>query len=175
MLKVSLTELFGEEEAKFAEKMLAENRDNVKREVLSAIAAHKKVFEAKQPTEQEAAKLEAEELGQKLSTQRYHRVKCPACGCTATVQGRLFGKEHVTHEENGEIVVRQSVIPTDLSCPACGLKLTSYAQLETAGLGDHYTRKTTYSPEEYYGLINLDDIDSYLEEGGGDLREYDNE
>jgi hypothetical protein len=175
VLKVSLTDLFGEQEAKLAEEMLAENRDNIKREVLSAIAAHKRVFDAKQPAEQEAAKLEAEELGQTLSTQRHHRVKCPACGCTATVQGRLFGKEHVTHEENGDIIVRQAVIPTDFSCIACGLKLLSYAQLETAGLGDHYTRKTTYSPEEYYGLINPDDIDEYLEERAGDLREYDNE
>jgi DNA-directed RNA polymerase subunit M/transcription elongation factor TFIIS len=175
VLKVSLTDLFGEQEAKFAEDMLAENRDNVKREVLSAIATHKRGFEAKQPAEQETAKLQAEELGQTLSTQHHHRVKCPACGCIATVQGRLFGKEHVTHEENGDIIVRQSVIPTDFSCPACGLKLSSYAQLETAGLGDHYTRKTTYSPEEYYGLINPDDIDEYLEERTGDLREYDNE
>lgn len=175
VLQVSLTDLFGAQEAKLAEEMLAENRDNVKKEVLNTIAAHKKVFEAKQPAEQETGKLEAEELGQTLSTKRHHRVKCPACGCTATVQGHLFGKEHVTHEEDGDIIVRQAVIPNDFSCPACGLKLVSYAQLETAGLGDHYTRKTTYTPEEYYGLINPDDIDEYVEARAEDLREYDNE
>jgi hypothetical protein len=179
VLDESLEDLFGEEEAKFAEEMLAENRENVKKEVLSAIATHKKVFEAKQPHEQEAAKLEAEALGQELSTQRHHRVICPACGCTATIQGRPFGKEHVTHEENGDIVVRQAVSPTEFSCSACGLKLATYAQLETAGLGDSYTRKTTYSAVEYYGLIDPDDFDSYLAEylasQAGDLREYDNE
>lgn len=175
VLDESLEDLFGEEEAKFAKEILAENRDNVKKEVLSAIAVHKRVFEAKHPDEQEAAKLEAEELGQKLSTLRHHRVKCPACSCTATVQGRPFGKEHVTHEERGEIVVRQAVSPTEFSCPACGLKLTTYAQLETAGLGDHYTRKTTYSAEEYYGLIDPDDLDLYLESQARDFREYDNE
>jgi hypothetical protein len=175
VLEESLEDLFGAQEAKFAEEMLAENRDNVKKEVLSAIAAHKRVFEAKQPDEQEAAKLEAEELGQKLSTQRHHRVTCPACGCTATVQGRPFGKEHVTHEESGEIVVRQAVSPTEFSCHTCGLTLATYAQLETAGLGDHYTRMTTYSAEEYYGLINPDDLESYLESQVGDFREYDNE
>ena len=92
VLEESLEDLFGEQEAKFAEEMLAENRDNIKKEVLSAIAAHKKVFEAKQPDEQEAAKVEAEELGQELSTQRHHRVTCPACGCIATVQGRPLGR-----------------------------------------------------------------------------------
>jgi len=175
VLEESLENLFGEQEAKFAEEILAENRDKVKKEVLSAIAAHKKVFAAKQPDEQETAKLEADELGQELSTQRHHRVTCPACGCTGTVQGRPFGKEHVAHEEDGEIIVRQAVSPTEFSCSACGLKLASYAQLETAGLGDHYTRKTTYSAEEYYGLIDPDDLASYLESQAGDFMEYDNE
>ncbi len=175
VLGESLESLFGERETKFAEEMLAENRDNIKKEVLSVIAAHKKVFEAKQPEEQEAAKAEAEELGLELSTQRHHRVTCPACDCTATVEGRPFGKEHVTHEESGEIVVRQAVSPTDFSCSACGLKLVTYAQLETAGLGDHYTRKIEYSPEEYYGLIDPDDAASYLASQAGELMEYDNE
>lgn len=175
VLEESLENLFGEREAKFAEEILAENRDNVKKEVFGAIAAHKKVFEAKQPEEQETAKLEAEELGQELSTQRHHRVTCPACGCTGTIQGRPFGKEHVAHEESGEITVRQAVSPTEFSCSACGLKLASYAQLETAGLGDLYTRTSTYSAEEYYGLIDPDDIDEYLESQAGDFMEYDNE
>jgi hypothetical protein len=175
VLGESLENLFGEREAEFAEAMLAENRDNVKKEVLTAIAAHKKVFEVKKPEEQSAAKAEAEELGLELSTQRHHRVICPACGCTATVQGRSFGKEHVTNEESGEIVVRQAVSPTEFSCSACGLKFTTYAQLETAGLGDHYTRKVEYSPEEYYGLIDPEDAASYLASQGGEFMEYDNE
>ena len=175
VLGESLRDLFGEEEAMFAEEMLAENRANVKKEVLGAIAANKRVFEAKQPDERLAAKVKAEELGQELSTQRHHRVTCPACGCTATVQGRAFGKEHVTHEESGQIVVKQAVSPTEFSCSACGLTLASYAQLETAGLGDPYTRKTTYSAEEYYGLIDPDNLDEYLASHAEDFLEYDNE
>lgn len=168
----SLTSLFGKDEASFAEKILIENRDNVKHEVLSAIAAHKKVFDAKQPDEQATARTEAEKLGLDLSTQGHHRVTCPACGCIATVQGRLFGKERVTHEEDGDIVVRQAVSPTDFSCSACELKLATYAELETAGLGEHHTHRTTYSPEDYYGLIDPDEIEDYL---GSMEPEYDNE
>jgi len=171
----SLTSLFGEEEAKFAEVMLAENRKNVKSRVLSAIADHKKAFEAKQSPEKEAARTEAKELGLKLSTQQHHRVNCPACGCTATVQGRPFGKERVTHEKNGDIVVRQAVSPTEFSCSVCELKFTTYAELETAGLGDPYTRKTICSAEEYYGLIDPDNLDTYLESIGYFEEEYDNE
>jgi hypothetical protein len=85
----------------------------------------------------------------------------------------------VNHEGSDEIVVRQAVSPTEFSCHACGLTLATYAQMETAGLGDPYTRKTTYSAVEYYGLIDPDDLDSYVAEylasQVGDLREYDNE
>ena len=175
VLKETLVDLFGEEEATLAKKMLTEDRKEVKSKVLSAIAAHKKVFEAKQPNEQEAARAEAKNLGLELSTQRHHRVTCPACGCIATVQGRPFGKENVTHEDDGGIVVRQAVSPTNFSCSACGLKLATYAELETASLGAHYTRKTTYSAEEYYGLIDPDNLDSYLASHADDFLEYDNE
>ena len=171
----SLTSLFGEKEAKFAEKMLAENRENVMRDVQSAIATCKKAFEAKKLAEQEAVRAEADELGLQLSTQRHHRVTCPACGCTATVKGQPFGKEHVTHEGNNDIVIRQAVLPSDFSCSVCELKFTTYAELETAGVGDHYTRKTTCSAEEYYGLIDPDNLDSYLESIGYFEEEYDNE
>lgn len=175
VLGETLAELFGEDVAVLAEQLLTENRDNLKKKVLSAIAAHKQVFSDKEPNEQKAARAQAEELAEELSTQRHHKVVCPACGCMATLQGTPFGKEHETHEENGVIIIRQAVSPTGLSCTACGLKLTTYASLETASLGDHYIRKTTYSPEEYYGLIHPDDLDFYLAQKAGDLQEYDNE
>lgn len=170
----TLANLFGEDDAKFAEQLLAENRDNLKKEILSKIAAHKTVFNSKKPAEQKELIDRAEMLVQELSTQRHHTVDCPACACKATLQGTPFGKEHVTNEENGEIVTRQAVLPNEFLCTACGLKLTTNAELEVADLGEHYTRKTTYSPEEYYGLINPNDIDSYLESYMG-FDEYDNE
>jgi hypothetical protein len=169
----TLTDLFGQEEAEFAEKLLAEDRGNLKARVLGAIASYKKLFDSKTPEEKRSAREEAETLAQSLSTKRHHRVVCPACGSGATVQGVLFGKEHVTHEDD-EIVVRQSVSPTDFSCSACGLHLTTYAALETAGLGSPYTRTTRSSPEDYYGLIDPDNLDSYMEEYA-QAQEYDNE
>ncbi len=171
----TLAELFGDEESEFAGRLLAEDRDNLQNRVLSTIAAHKRAFSTKDPNAQRAASAQAEELGRELSAKRHHRVVCPACGCVGTLLGTPFGKEHVTHDEDGGIVVRQAVSPIDFSCSACRLKLTTYAALETAGLGAPYTRTTTYSPEDYYGLISPDDLDSYLESRGGDLLEYDNE
>ena len=83
------------------------------------------------------------------------------------------------------IVIRQAVSPRLLSCPACGLKLHGYADLDVAGVGGQYTRKTEVSPDEYYGLIDPNDAESlapYAERYAGkylqELQEegdYDNE
>jgi hypothetical protein len=93
------------------------------------------------------------------------------------VQGEAFGPEYVSHD-NGEIVVRTAVSPKGFSCSACGLKLDGYAELDAAELGGQYTRRTRYSPQEYYGLIDPESedmseyINSYLADMAG---EYDNE
>lgn len=174
VLGEGLSDLFSEEEASLAEGMLIEDRNNVKRQVLAAIDAHKSVFEARALEERISAKAMAETRCLELSTQRHHRVICPACGCIATVQGQPFGKEYITNNEAGEIISSQAVLPTEFSCSACGLALKGYAQLETAMLGDQYTRKTTFTPEEYYGLISPDDVEDYMA-SQDHYREYDNE
>jgi hypothetical protein len=172
----SLETLFGVENAKIAEGILADSEEDVRQRVSSQIAAHARVFQEKEITEQEAAKSEAKEKVSKLVSQRHHRVTCPACQSDATVQGIPFGKENITSNET-EIIGRQSISPTNFSCPSCGLNLKGYAELEAANLGGRYTRRTTYSPGEYYGLINPDDIGEYVEkylaENAGE--EYDNE
>jgi hypothetical protein len=171
----SLVSLFGEDEATVAAEVLTENQNDVRQRVLSSIAAHRKVFQEKQLEERQAAATRAEELGRELAVQRHHRVTCPACQCVATLQGHPFGKEHVTQGEY-EIVVRQSVSPTNFSCSACGLNLEGYAEVDAAGLGGQYTRATTYSPEEYYGLIDPDNMESYIKGYLANLgEEYDNE
>jgi transcription elongation factor Elf1 len=171
----SLATLFGEDEAKVAEDIIAEDRTNTTQRVQSRIASHRSVFEAKSPAEQTKAKTVSEEEGKALAFEGHHRVTCPACGAVATVQGQAFGKEHRT-DEDGEVVVRQAVSPASLSCSACGLKLDGYAELEAADLGGHYTRRTSYTPEEYYGLIHPDDLPEHIDEYlAGHMQEYDNE
>jgi hypothetical protein len=169
----SLESLFGEEEAKAATQILDETQNEVKQRTLDTLAAHQKVFEGKPAEEKAKLAREAEAEGQRLAYQRHHRVKCPACGCTAKVQGEPFGAEHVGHDKDG-ITVRQAVSPRSFSCSACGLRLNGYAELDAAQLGGHYTRTTVYSPEEYYGLIDLEsfDFEEYLAER---YQEYDNE
>jgi hypothetical protein len=173
VLGETLENLFGIEEANVATEILKSSLNDVNQRVKSSIGAHDKVFHNKTDEEQKALAAKAVALGTELAIQRHHRVICPACKSVATVQGRPFGKEHITLGDT-EIIVRQAVSPTSFSCSACGLKLEGYAELEVAGLGGQYTRRTTYLPEEYYGLVDPDDLDSYFEDYYGGP-EYDNE
>lgn len=171
----SLESLFGGEEANVATEMLTSIQNDVMQRVKSSIAAYGKVFNNKTSKEKKALAAKAVELGIQLAIQRHHRVTCPACKSVATIQGKPFGKEHTTPGDS-EIIVRQAVSPTSFSCSACGLKLEDYAELEVAGLGGQYTRRTTYSPDEYYGLIDPDDLDSHVEDYLASMgEEYDNE
>lgn len=164
----SLTSLFGDDEAKVAEEVISQVADEVKSKVLSAIAAHKKVFDSKDPDEKEELRADAEKQGELLSHKQHHRVSCPACSCVATVQGDAYGREQVENNED-EIIVRQSVIPTRFSCPACGLKLNGYGELAVANIADHFTHRIHYTPVEYYDLIDPDDpdaVDTWAENHG---------
>lgn len=173
----SLESLLGKDEAAFAIDILSETEKEETGRVENAIAAHRKVFEAKSGPEKEVAGANAKLEAAKASHLRHHRVTCPACGCDATVQGQPFGSQHVTNDGN-EITVRQAVSPHSFSCSACGLKLQGYGQLHAAKLGGQYTRRTEYSPEEYYGLIDpkTADLSPYIEAYMADMAsEYDNE
>ncbi|MDE1178176.1 MAG: hypothetical protein PW789_16505 [Edaphobacter sp.] len=173
----TLETLFGAEQARIASDILKQSKEGAESRVKNFIAAHKKVFEAKSDLDRIAATQAAALQTVQLVTERHHKVSCPACGSDATVEGDPFGPEQLDHE-NGEIVVRQSVSPRIFSCKACGLKLTGYVELDVADLGGTYTRRTTFSPEDYYGLIDPEtaDMSEYGEQYMRDMaEEYDNE
>jgi len=154
----SLETLLGEEIEKEAKELIKTNADKVSGETKSLIAAHKKVFENKSEEEQNSLKEEAEENAADLAYRRHHKVECPSCKCAATVTGETYGKEVVENKGN-EIVVRKTVIPTGFVCTACGLKLNGYNSLKAAEVANEYTRKTVYSPEDYYGMIRLEEYE----------------
>lgn len=150
-----LADFYGDAEADNAEEMLAAQRTVVKGHVESKIAAHRKVFDAKPKDERDKIAATAQKLAAELAWKGYHKTKCPSCGCWAGIQGDVYGRESVSHED-GEVVVRRPVSPRSLSCSACDLRLMGYAELDSAGLGGRYTRTSHYSPEEYFGLVNPD-------------------
>jgi hypothetical protein len=179
----TLVNLFGPEEAKSAQEILSENDNDLKQRVLSRIAAHAKVFAGRPPGERDVIKAETEAAGVELARQRHHRVLCPACKCTGTVQGTAFGKEFVTYGER-EIIIKQAVRPATFHCTACDLRLAGYGELSLAGIGNDYMRTTTTTPELFFGLYNEDDLNAELEArlpeafqdyAADQMQEYDNE
>ncbi len=164
----SLESLFGDEIAKEAEVILAEVQEELIGKTKSLIAAHKKVFEAKEESERINLSAESEKKGELLSHMGHHRINCPACNSIATIHGESYGTDQVEHTDD-EIIVRQSVLPTKFNCPACELKLTGYGALTAAGIADHFTHRSNYTPEEYYDMINPNDehaMDRFAEEHG---------
>ncbi|WP_210526405.1 hypothetical protein [Pantoea ananatis] len=164
----NLNELFGEDEGKVADELIAELNKQVQKIVRLQISAYEKVFNDKSEDEKEELKAMAEKEGELLSHNSHHRVTCPACSCVATVTGNEYGKEQVENKGD-EIITRRSVIPTIFSCPACGLKLSGYAHLAAAGVADHYTNRTHHTPQDYYELVDPNDFDamaSYAENHG---------
>jgi hypothetical protein len=179
ILGESLEVLFGAEQAANAREILTETQNEVLGRVQGTIAAHRRVFEGKAEEERERLKELVAVETERLSHQRHHKVTCPACGCDATLQGDVFGPKKAEIEDE-EIVVRESVSPKLFSCSACGLRLTGYAEISAAGFGGTYTRRTTFTPEEFYGLIDptseaiVPYIEDYLADMAAD-NEYDNE
>lgn len=174
----SLNSLFGDEIQTEAEVILAEIEEEVIGKTKSLIAAHKKVFENKPKETQDELKELAQKNGDKLSTRGHHRVDCPACSNIGTVIGETYGKDHFENKED-HIIIKSSILPTKFTCIACELKLNGYSSLKAADIANHYTRKTTYSPEEYYDMINPDDYDAiterYNEFAEPQYEEYNNE
>jgi len=175
----TLNSLFGPDEARVAEQILSEVQTQVRQRVEREIVSRRAAFEARPEADRQAAAESAEREGLHLAQERHHRVKCPACGSVGTVKGEAFGPERISHEEDS-IVVRQSVSPRVFACPACGLQLQGYAELEAAHLGGVYTRSSSFSPEDYYGLIDPGSVDreaiiqGYLEDLAADAA-WDNE
>ncbi len=162
----SLTNLFGDDEAKIAEKTITEFTEKIIQKIQSQIAAHKKVFYGKDETERERLRLDTKKQGEILAHKKHHCVECPACKCTATVQGDAYGQEQVEHAED-EIIVRQSIIPTKFVCPACELKLNGYGELLSANVANYFIHRAHYSPESFYEVVNPSNImemQSYIDE-----------
>ncbi len=159
ILQIELDEILGSEEAGIAKEALKEKKEGVESAVKNTIAAHKKVFSALSEKEKGERKAKADKSAKIMAYKKRHIVTCPSCEGRALLEGEPFGKEVVT-EEDGELISRISVAPTAFECTACGLKLTGISELNVCGLAGHFTRRTTYTPEDYYGLIHPDDIDA---------------
>lgn len=141
-----LAYLFGADEARLAETLIAAWRDGSAKAVQKAIAEHKTDWETKQASERK-------KLVQKAAvwSTRYHghRVACPACASEALVFGTAAAAP-VKRLEDDLIVEVQDHLPTKFECVACNLKIAGLSQLTACGLGATYKSTSTYDAADYY-------------------------
>jgi hypothetical protein len=67
------------------------------------------------------------------------------------------------------IVERQSMLPSNFECTACGLKISGYSKLNACGLGDAFTSTVQFDAAEYFGIESEEDPYAGMEP---DFNEY---
>jgi hypothetical protein len=142
----SLELLFGANEAQVADKLIAASKDQSAKIVMSSVAAHRTVWESKQPKEQEKLKMQASTWS---TRQAGHRVVCPACENDALLLGTPISAPLRKLDED-KIVETQDYLPAKFECIACQLKISGLSQLSACGLGSAFKVTSTYDAAEYY-------------------------
>ena len=167
----TLETMFGREVATEAKKIMEQDSENIKKEVLDKISRRKKTYledMEMRPDEMNELLTFSKTTVMRKTHEGYHKVECPCCGNDAIV----YGKESITsHDaiEDDVVVVKKDVMASSFQCEVCKLRLTSYAELKVAGLPLHYTNTYYYDPTEYFDI----DIDALRE--AEYMEEYSNE
>ena len=154
-----------------AQEMIESLRDAAAQAVNSDIKAHRKAWSGKSSSDRDKASRQAETWAMRSAG---HCVVCPACNSQSLLHGNPSGP--VTTEVDGEMVVeRQTLSPSAFECIACGLRISGFSKLLACGLGDAFTRKSTYSAAEFFGLHTDHELEEALNafpEWEPDFNEY---
>lgn len=160
LLKVlgeSLASLIGQTEATAALALIEAAMDEAAKAVQKSVNARKIVWDEKSPEEKAQLSTQAGVWANKRSA---HRVHCPACGSVALVDGSPISAPLVKYVDD-LIVETEQYLPNKFECVACGLKISGYAQLVAAGVGDSYKATNEYEPTEYFDISPADSMRNY--------------
>jgi len=143
---LELKDMLTSEETGVAEQLIAADSDKSSAAVKGDVEAHRKVWLAK--SDDERANL-AQAANVWATKQTGHRVTCPACGSRSLVFGEPAGAIEVTLED-GMVVERQEYLPSAFECVACDLKISGLSRLVAVELGNRFSSKSEFYPEDYY-------------------------
>ena len=138
-----------------ARSMIEAMQDEAAKAVAQDIKAHQKVWSNKSDKERETATGQAKTWATRHAG---HRVDCPSCGSPALLQGSPSGAVS-TEVDQGEVIQRQTMLPTSFECIACGLRISGLSKLAACELGDAFTEKTVYTPAEFFELYTEDELE----------------
>jgi hypothetical protein len=154
-MDLDLEDFVGNEEAEVAQKLIDAATDESAKAVRGDVAAHRKVWLAKDHKEQAGLLDGARAFATRSAG---HRVVCPACGSPALVHGEAINAP-TKRLEDDLIIESQDHLPTHFQCVACGLKVLGLSRLNAIGLGDRFTTTYSFDAAEYFAPA--DDMPEY--------------
>lgn len=152
-------------EVKAANRLIRATQGKIEKAVKDAVAAKRRAFEQLN----EAERHERAALAASQPPSAYEKdVSCPSCASPCILAGDVVSISGPRTVEDG--IERDAVIlPTKLTCHACGLQLrgTSHLYAANRNLAGQFKHTTYESPEDFYGIDVGPQYDYELE--------YDNE
>jgi len=177
-LGTDFNDFLGVDHAGTALRMLRDRRESIKKEVQDRIAGARTAY-AQLSAEERSAREQrwGSQIAELLAANPVRRkVGCPACGQPAVVTGDTVSRGPVHIDESNASIEREvRVLPTQLTCPHCGLKLDGFQEMRQASFGAIYTVSESEDPVEFFGIDPSDyiDADKFVREYLAP--EYDNE
>jgi hypothetical protein len=160
-----LDDLFGEDDARAAETMIAGAAEEIEGEVKGEIAARRTSLEALSSEEQAERRIAARAFVDRNTSELQtaatvgFETPCPACESPAWMSGELVRLgDPQAHED---VIVQEAIkIPTRLQCAACGLDLIGHGRLHAAGRGGLFSAELSEDPASFYNIqFDLSDVD----------------
>ena len=66
---------------------------------------------------------------------------------------------------------RQAQLPSSFECIACGLRISGFSKLSACGLGDVFSKKSIYTPADFFDLYTEDDLEQAAKEFEADFND----
>jgi len=148
-----LEDLFSEEMAKAAQRLIDALDSNKRAQVKKAIAAHETVFNSK-PEDQKIQLQKQQDLISKTWVGEYSGAPCPACKSLGRLHGYLERESEPMFSE-GMLFVEKTYLADNFQCDACGLVLKDIEEIHQGGIDPHFkkfvqTDLHAYFEPEYY-------------------------
>ena len=144
LLGRTMEDFFGKEEAAVAQDLVDAQHGKQISSTRAAIKTVAKAFKAKPQSERRALKETAEK-----TPGRGKRTKCPACGSTGRVNGRVIRQSAPTYgDDDGQVTIEETCAADAFACVACGLSLQPMEAVLAAGIEPTFTMHATWDPRD---------------------------
>jgi hypothetical protein len=166
----TLDDLF--DDPKTAQEMIQALQDTAAKAVGQEIHNHEQLWLQKSSDDQKIALAQATAWATRHAG---HRSTCPACGSPAIVKGTGSGAVSTEIDDDGDIIQRQTMLPSSFECIACGLKIAGFSKLSACGLGETFTARSMSSAAEFFNLHTDEELEEALTLAEPDFEEDNNE